>query len=90
MLAAKNSTPEIIEILIDAGADVNSRDAEGQTPLMWAAESNAPEVVQLLLDKGANASLKDEYGKTAFEYAQENEDIKGTDVYWRLNDERFE
>ena len=33
-----NGGPELISALLKDGADVNARDANGATPLMWAAE----------------------------------------------------
>jgi ankyrin repeat protein len=36
-LAAKNTDLEVIKVLLDAGADVNMRSADGSTPLMVAA-----------------------------------------------------
>lgn len=88
--AQRNKNPEIVKQLADYGANVNIRGREfGWTPLMLAARFNNPEVVLVLLEAGADASLRSETGKTAFDYAQNNEHIKGTDVYWRLNEDRF-
>ena len=60
MLAARNSsTPEIVQLLIEKGAEVNARDTDGWTPLMLAAmNSSTPEIVQLLLEKGAEVNAR--------------------------------
>ena len=42
-----------------------------------------------LLDARADPSARDENGQTAWDLAQNNEGLKGTDVWWRLNDARF-
>ena len=91
MFAAEgNQNPEVIRVLLDAGADVNARVEDGMTPLMFAAEGNQnPEVIMTLLDNGADGEKISIEGKTAFDYANENKHIKGTKAYWRLNDARF-
>lgn len=59
---------EVVAALIDAGANVESGDGQGMTPLMYAACRRKCDLVKLLLDHGAmvNACL-DEYD--AFDYA---------------------
>jgi len=88
MLAAQyNQNPEVITTLLRAGADLEARDSSfGWTPLMLAASSNPnPEVITTLLKAGADARVKDSAGKTAFDYGQDNENLQGTDAYWKLN-----
>lgn len=64
---------------------------EGMTPLMVAARDNASvEVLEVLLAGGANAALFDKTGKTAADYGAGNEHINQTDVYWRINDLRYQ
>ena len=76
--------------LIKAGADVNARAEWGVTPLVLAAAKNTnPEVLSVLINAGANVNARDEDGKTAFDYAKDNPAIKGTKVYWELNDARY-
>jgi hypothetical protein len=48
-----------------------------------------PETTFDLLDAGADVKMIDQDNKTAWDYIQENESLKGTEVYWRLNDLRF-
>ena len=72
------------------GAEVGARDEEEATPLHFAAaRSEAPAVVEMLLDAGANAIARDKHGKVPWDYARTNPALKGTDVYWRLNEARF-
>jgi ankyrin repeat protein len=88
--AAITKIPEVIKVLIDAGAEVNARDDIGKTSLIWAAASNEnPESVVLLLQTGADATLRDLAGQRAIDYAKDNEALKGTDAYWKLNDASF-
>ena len=85
-----NSNPEVLIVLIKAGANVNARDDNGKTALMYAARYNSnSEVLSDLINAGADARAKDIDGKTAFDYAKDNKIIKGTKQYWELNDARY-
>lgn len=76
--------------LLEAGGDVHARDENGWTPLHMAAFCNkTPAVVSALLDAGGDVHARDGSNKTPFDYAKENAALKGTDVYWRLNEARF-
>ena len=76
---------------LEAGADLEARAVGDQTPLhAAAAKTDNPAVVEALLDAGANPAERNERGRTPFYYAKRNEALKGTDVYWRLNEARFQ
>ena len=49
-----------VEALIGAGADINSRDKSGETPLHLAAVKGYPEITSLLIAEGANVNARDE------------------------------
>ena len=52
------------------GADVNTRDGSGYTPLLTAVYVDAPpEIIRLLLDHGADADAKDADGTSILAYA---------------------
>lgn len=55
---------EITRALLDRGADPNSTDRNGQTPLIAAAFTADRELVRLLLAHGANVNAKDNNGLT--------------------------
>ena len=75
---------------LSEGAEVGARDEEEATPLHFAASrSEIPAVVEVLLDTGADATARDKQGRMPWDYAKTNPALKGTDVYWRLNEERF-
>ncbi len=54
-----------VRLLLDAGIDVNARDARGMTALIAASEHGHVAVVKLLLDRGADVHLKNKMGATA-------------------------
>ena len=87
--------PEIAALLA-AGADPMARTAWGETPLhgaadrRWSRGKNDPgNAVDVLLRAGANPLAQDEDGTTPWDLAQENDELKGSDAYWRMNDARF-
>jgi ankyrin repeat protein len=90
MFAGFNTNPDVISVLIKAGADVNARNVDGLTPLMFAAEHNTnPEVLSVLIKAGADVNARNERGSTALKFAKDNPAIKGTKVYWELNDAQY-
>ncbi len=58
--------------LIDNGADINARDSNGLTPLMWAVKMYNKEVAKMLIERGADQSLLDNFGKSALSYVSEH------------------
>ena len=71
--AGQNSSPEVVEMLLQAGADVNEKDENGFTALMLAAKDNSdPEMVRVLLDAGADISAQNSKGKTVLDLARLN------------------
>ncbi|XP_002737915.1 fibronectin type 3 and ankyrin repeat domains protein 1-like [Saccoglossus kowalevskii] len=60
---------EVAKTLINAGANVNTKDNDGKTPLMIAALNGHLSLVELLIQKGADVHVKNEFGKTAIDFA---------------------
>jgi len=54
--------------LIELGADVNARNDDGSTALMWA---NSVEQAKLLLDAGADVNARNNEGLTVMEYFED-------------------
>jgi ankyrin repeat protein len=69
--AAAFASPELIRMLLDAGARVNVADVRGMTPLMLAVSTDRQntEVVRLLLAKGSEVNAKSLAGETALDWA---------------------
>ena len=57
-MATSSGSAEVVKLLLDAGAAVDSPDVRGMTALMWSVSTDHPDprVVRMLLDKGADAS----------------------------------
>lgn len=62
------SQPFLAEALIDLGADVNKRSAEGVTPLMKAAKNGNAAAIEILLRKGADLAAIDTKNRNAISY----------------------
>ena len=87
--ASENPNPAVVEMLLAAGADVAARDEDDSTPLHAAAQFGGSAGIGLLLDAGANAAACNAAGQTPWDLAQENETLKVSDAYRRLNNARF-
>src|SRR5438105_3998231 len=65
MLAAVMDDSARVKRLLDRGADMNGRDKNGMTALMWAA----PGTGLVLLRRGAGVLIRDRFGRTALHLA---------------------
>ncbi len=71
--AAKNDSPEVVELLLSHSADPNiTNNNNGWTALHYAANNGFPEVVELLLSYSADPNIINNNGCTALHYAAEN------------------
>jgi ankyrin repeat protein len=70
--AIRNADAQAVSKLLDDGADVNARDAEGNTPLILASFYAGLECVELLIEKGADVNMANKAGATALVRAATN------------------
>ncbi|KAL8176766.1 UNVERIFIED_CONTAM: hypothetical protein K2H54_038427 [Gekko kuhli] len=61
---------EVVEFLVENGADVNQADNEGWTPLHVAASCGYIEIAQYLLDHGANIAAVNSDGDVPLDIAE--------------------
>lgn len=64
-VAAYKNDEHPAKMLLEAGANLDSRDLDGITPLQWAVVSNSEKVVKILLGSGANINNVDNSNNTA-------------------------
>jgi ankyrin len=64
MYASRDGRVDISQMLLDAGADINGRDANDITPLIAAITNNHPDVARFLIERGADIKAVDWYGRT--------------------------
>jgi len=95
--AYHSNNMETLKMLLKTGANVNGRDEDGNTPLLyavWRANSKnegaekMPELIILLLSSGADPNAKNENGITALSVvkdAQNNAAVNGDEVLNRMN-----
>lgn len=71
--AAKTGQARVVKMLLETGADLETRDANRNTPLLAAILGMHVAVVRLLLDKGANMESRNASGVLPLELAIELE-----------------
>lgn len=82
----KNANPLVVDLLIDNGADINTKAALDQTALFMASIyiKGQPEIIKSLVRAGANINITSNSGKTALDYARVNENFTGSEALARL------
>jgi len=86
---------KVLQLIIDAGADVNIQNCEGNTPLHYVIGKtgfvNLAEIkerVKLLIDNGGNASIKNNHGESAYDWSKKMFNHKtSTPLQRRLREE---
>jgi ankyrin len=64
LYASRDGRMDSVRMLLDAGAEINGRDANDITPLLAAITNNHPDVARYLIDRGADITARDWYGRT--------------------------
>jgi serine/threonine-protein phosphatase 6 regulatory ankyrin repeat subunit B len=70
MAAAQSDSAEVIRALVDAKADVNARDRQGGTALMFAAFAGKPAAVEALIAAKADVNIQTHAGESALRIAK--------------------
>jgi uncharacterized protein len=64
LYASRDGRLDIVRMLLDAGAEIDRRDANDITPLIATITNNHPDVARYLIERGADIKAVDWYGRT--------------------------
>ncbi len=85
--------PDIILMLVKAGANVNSQNAQGETPLHRLIKNkntdkeNLQRVIKRLVRRGANVDIRDKHGLSPLHYAVKKCDIASGALFFGYSKE---
>lgn len=79
VLRSDDESLPIIKLLVEGGADINIRDANGETPLMNAITVNNAEMVRYMLENGSDFNATSAGGRNVLSFAMHygNDEISG-------------
>ncbi len=86
VFAARQGDLESVQVLLDAGADVNQTTEYGWTPLLAAVHNRYYRLAMLLLERGADPNVANRGGWTPLYLAADNRNIEGGDYPTRRPD----
>mmetsp|Transcript_12111 Transcript_12111/g.21266 ORF Transcript_12111/g.21266 Transcript_12111/m.21266 type:complete len:303 (+) Transcript_12111:98-1006(+) len=66
-VAAANGHTDVVRILLDAGAELEAKDGDGDTPLAWATYCGRREMMDLLLTAGASPAFSHSISRKQYE-----------------------
>jgi len=85
-LACRVADLGMVELLLQYGANVNSTDSRGRTPLHHCIMKGRHLYAKLLLSRGADSQVADRDGRTALQYAIDSGTIDDEEILVLLED----
>ncbi|PFX13327.1 putative ankyrin repeat protein [Stylophora pistillata] len=73
--ASQGGNVTVIETIMSDGLNIDSRDGDGNTPLLLAAANGKVEAVNHLLVKKANPFVKGQFGRNSLHFASQGGDV---------------
>ena len=67
--AVQQQFPDVVKVLIDAGADIEAKADRGSSPLLKASSTGQLRVVKMLIEAGAGVGVMNNDGKTCLMFA---------------------
>ncbi|OQV24756.1 Ankyrin repeat and KH domain-containing protein 1 [Hypsibius exemplaris] len=83
MLAVRDGSKEIVQILLDYDADVTRRDKDGRTAIMEACAAGRDDLVQLLIDHGSCVADTDNSNWNSLTHCAANGHVRSANVVMR-------
>ncbi len=80
--SGRSMAQQVIELMAKSGADLNTPDVHGYTPLMQCTAAGSTELVELLLQLGADRNIRNKDGRRAVDIAY---DMGRRYIYQLLN-----
>ncbi len=82
LMAATETTADVVKMLLAHGADVNKKTIGGeQTALMGAVVKKRPEIIRVLIEHGADVNARSKQGITPLMYAVQQGDMDTAKVF---------
>ena len=71
---------DILQLLIENGADINAKDNQGNSPIYIAVKNNEIRILRILIEKGADINAKNNLGQSPLHLAVELNNFNYTQV----------
>jgi uncharacterized protein len=84
--ATRANSHDTVQVLLDAGADIDQLSGYGWSPLLVATQNRFYQLGKFLIEKGANPNLANKGGWTPLYLATDNRNIEGGDYPVRQPD----
>ena len=84
--AASGGNLELVEVVVNAGTDIECADYRGRTPLLLAVWGGHYTTSVFLLDNGANIDVKDDYGNSPLQMVETWHSRNPDELYRLIHD----
>ena len=84
-IAAKKGNKKVLELFLDLGGDINSKDNKGYTPLHYAVDSGNEKIAKKLILRGANKLIKNWNNQTPYDLSMLKNNKNLVNLLYRKN-----
>ena len=88
VVAAGGNCTATVAFLLERGADVNARAADGTTPLIAAAQRGLVSIGEMLIAKGADMELRNKKEQNAWLLAAMNNQLEFVELLRQTRDKK--